>query len=153
MEIDRENRRLSLGHKQLEENPWEVFETVFSIGSVHQGTIIEVTKRNAVVSMPYGVEGICSLKNMTKEDGTSAKNDETLDFKVLEFNKNARKIMVSHTNVFKAEAVHEPKSKSAKGQSSSKAVKKINESQEKTTLGDLNVLGDLKSKLEKGEQK
>ena len=153
LEIDRENRRLSLGHKQLEENPWEVFETVFGIGTVHQGTIIEVNKRNAVVSMPYGVEGICTLKNLTKEDGSAAKIDETLDFKVLEFNKNARKIMVSHSNVFKADEESEPKSKSAKSQSSSKAVKKINESQEKTTLGDLDVLGDLKSKMEKGERK
>jgi small subunit ribosomal protein S1 len=103
--------------------------------------------------MPYGVEGICTLKNLTKEDGSAAKNDETLDFKVLEFNKNARKIMVSHSNVFKADEENEPKSKSAKSQSSSKAVKKINESQEKTTLGDLDVLGDLKSKMEKGERK
>lgn len=103
--------------------------------------------------MPYGVEGTCTIKNLMKEDGTSAKNDETLDFKILEFNKNARKIMVSHTHVFKADDAGDSKSKSAKGHTSSKAVKKINESQEKTTLGDLDVLGDLKSKLEKGENK
>ena len=152
LEIDRENRRLSLGHKQLEENPWEVFESVFKVGSVHQGTIIETTKRNAVVSLPYGVEGLCSLKNLIKEDGSTAKNEETLDFKVLDFNKNARKITVSHTHTYKAEEGGEGKKQGKDKSSSSKAVKKINESQEKTTLGDLDVLGDLKTKLEKGEK-
>jgi len=152
LEIDRENRRLSLGHKQLEENPWEVFESVFQIGSVHQGTIIELTKRMAVVSLPYGIEGTCNIKNLIKEDGSSAKTEETIDFKILEFNKNARKIVVSHTHVYKSdEKESTPRSKS-KTSSSSKAVKKINENQAKTTLGDLDVLGDLKTKLEKGEK-
>ena len=134
----------------MEENPWEVFEGVFKVGSVHQGTIIELTKKHAIVTLPYGVEGICTPKNLVKEDGSTANVDEALEFKVLEFNKNARKIVVSHTHVYKGDA--EPvgrQQKPAKGQSSSKAVKKINESQEKTTLGDLDVLGDLKSKLEK----
>ncbi len=151
LEIDRDNRRLSLGHKQLEENPWEVFEGVFTVGSVHKGTIIEVTKKHAIVSLPYGVEGICSPKNLTKEDGSTAKNEEELDFKVLEFNKNARKIVVSHLHSYKA-AEEGGAKKATKSKSSSKAVKKINESQEKTTLGDLDVLGDLKSKMEKGEK-
>lgn len=153
LEIDKENRRLSLGHKQLEENPWEVFESVFKIGSVHQGTIIEVNKKHAVVTLPYGVEGIALPKNLVKEDGSTANVEEILPFKILEFSKNARKIVVSHTNVFKDDEESESKSKSSKAKSSSKAVKKINESQEKTTLGDLNVLGDLKTKLEKGERK
>ncbi|MEQ8325279.1 MAG: 30S ribosomal protein S1 [Vicingaceae bacterium] len=152
LEIDKENRRLSLGHKQLEENPWEVFESVFGVGTVHQGTIIEVTKRNAVVSLPYGVEGLCVLKNLIKEDGSTAANEETLDFKVLDFNKNARKITVSHSHTFKSDDAPESKGKGTKDKSSSKAVKKINDSQEKTTLGDLDVLGDLKTKLEKGEK-
>ena len=153
LEIDKENRRLSLGHKQLEENPWEVFESVFKIGSVHQGTIIEVNKKHAVVTLPYGVEGIAIPKNLVKEDGSTANVEEILSFKILEFSKNARKIVVSHTNVFKDDEETESKSKTSKAKSNSKAVKKINESQEKTTLGDLNVLGDLKTKLEKGERK
>ncbi len=155
LEIDRENRRLSLGHKQLEENPWEVFESVFTVGSVHQGTIIELNKRSAVVSLPYGVEGTCNIKNLQKEDGTTAAADETLDFKITEFNKNAKRIVVSHTQIFKDnEAKDEAAKKSgakAKAKASSRAVKKINDSQEKTTLGDLDILGDLKSKMEEGE--
>ena len=151
LEIDRENRRLSLGHKQLEENPWDVFEDTFKVGSAHKGTIIELTKKHAIVSLPYGVEGIASPKNLVKEDGSTAKVEEELDFKVLEFNKNARKIVVSHLHTYKADEDGGAK-KATKGKGSSKAVKKINESQEKTTLGDLDVLGDLKSKMEKGEK-
>ena len=151
LEIDKENRRLSLGHKQLEENPWEVFETVFKVGSIHQGTIIENTKKHAIVSLPYGVEGIASPRNLVKEDGTMAKVDESLNFRILEFSKNARKIVVSHLHSYKEDEEQEARSKAAKAKASSKAVKKINESQEKTTLGDLNVLGDLKSKMEKSE--
>jgi len=149
LEIDRENRRLSLGHKQLEENPWEVFEGVFKVGSIQHGTIIELTKKHAIVTLPYGVEGIATPKNLVKQDGSTAMVDEALDFKVLEFNKNARKIVVSHMHVYKEAGEQEGRQKTSKGKSSSKAVKKINESQEKTTLGDLDVLGDLKSKLEK----
>lgn len=156
LEIDRDNRRLSLGHKQLEENPWEVFETVFVVGSVHQGTVVELKNRSAVISLPYGVEGTSSLKNLIKEDGASAKVDETLDFRIVDFNKNAKKIVVSHTQVYKEAAGAEDAKKKAaakaKAKSSSRAVKMINENQEKTTLGDLDVLGDLKSKMEEGEK-
>lgn len=152
LEIDRENRRLSLGHKQLEENPWDVFEETFEVGSVHKGTIIELTKKHAIITLPYGVEGIASPKNLVKEDGSTAKVEESLDFKVLEFNKNARKIVVSHLHTYKEDEDGAGKPKATKGKSSSKAVKKINESQEKTTLGDLDVLGDLKSKMEKNEK-
>lgn len=153
LEVDHENRRLSLGHKQLEENPWEVFEDTFVVGSVHQGTVVENKKKTYIITLPYGVEGLCHPKNLVKEDGSTAQVDETLDFKILEFNKNARKILVSHTAVYREdEQEEEKKSASNKSKGRSKAVKKINESQEKTTLGDLDVLGDLKTKLEKGEK-
>ena len=161
LEIDRDNRRLSLGHKQLEENPWDVFETVFTEGSTHEGTITEITAKGlAIVSLQYGVEGIATKKNIEKEDGSLAKVDEKLTFKVLEFNKNAKKIVLSHTQLFKeteAEEGAKPASKSkAKGgkeqqeNTTSKAVKKNNDSMEKSTLGDIDALSALKASLEKG---
>ena len=154
LEIDRDNRRLSLGYKQLEENPWDVFETVFTIGSVHNGTITEINKKGiAIVSLPYGVEGIANEKNILKEDGATAKVDEALDFKVTDFNKHTKRIMVSHTQLFKdAKGAEDEKKKTAaksKAKSDSKAVKKINENQEKTTLGDLSVLENLKAEMDK----
>jgi small subunit ribosomal protein S1 len=157
LEIDRDNRRLSLGHKQLEENPWDVFETVFTIGSVHKGTITEITKKgSAIISLPYGVEGIASDKNIVKEDGSVAKVDEALDVKIVDFSKGAKKIIVSHTQMFKEGHVADDDKKKAgvksKAKSSSKAVKKLNDSQEKTTLGDLGVLENLKSEMEKGSK-
>jgi small subunit ribosomal protein S1 len=157
LEIDRDNRRLSLGHKQLEENPWDVFETVFTVGSVHKGTITEITKKgSAIISLPYGVEGIASDKNIIKEDGSVAKVDEALDVKIVDFSKGAKKIIVSHTQTFReAQAADEDKKKAgakAKAKASSKAVKKLNDSQEKTTLGDLGVLENLKSEMEKGSK-
>ena len=95
MEIDKENRRLSLGHKQLEENPWDVFETIFTVGSIHEGTIIEVLDKGAVISLPYGVEGFATPKHLVKEDGSQAQVDEKLSFKVIEFNKEAKRIILS----------------------------------------------------------
>lgn len=151
LEIDRENRRISLGHKQLEENPWEVFETIFGEGSVHQGTIIENKDKSGIVALPYGVEGICPAKHMRKEDGNNAKVEETLDFKVIEFNKDAKKIVVSHTRMFE-EGTDRPSKSTSKGggRSSSQAVKNVNSSNEKSTLGDLDALAELKQKMEKG---
>lgn len=153
LEVDKENRRLSLGHKQLEENPWEVFETVFGEGSVHQGTITAIDGSQAIVNLPYGVEGICAKKNLKKEDGSTAKVDEVLDFTVVNFNKGAKKITVSHTHTFddSLEAVEQPKGKSAGKSPSKKAVSDLNKNQEKTTLGDLGVLGNLKADMEKEE--
>ena len=162
LEIDRENRRISLGHKQLEENPWEVFETIFGEGSVHQGTIIETKDKAGIVSLPYGVEGICPSKHLRKEDGTNAKVEETLDFKVIEFNKDSKKIVVSHTRTFE-EGEDRPSTSSASkgagvkkssgtGSATSQAVKAINQSSEKSTLGDLDALSALKDKME-GEGK
>lgn len=115
LELDQENRRISLGHKQLEENPWDVFETTFAEGTVHQGTIIEMKDKFAVVAMPYGLEAICPTKHLKKEDGSKAKVDETLDFKVIEFNKETRKIVVSHTRLFEeGEEAKPANAKSAK---------------------------------------
>jgi small subunit ribosomal protein S1 len=159
LEIDRENRRISLGHKQLEENPWDVFETIFGEGSVHQGTIIENKDKSGIVALPYGVEGICPSKHLRKEDGTNAKVEETLDFKVIEFNKEAKKIVVSHTRTFE-EGEDKPSASSAKagaakkggaGSSTSQQVKAINQNTEKSTLGDLDALSALKEKMEKGK--
>jgi small subunit ribosomal protein S1 len=156
LEIDRENRRISLGHKQLEENPWDVFETIFGEGSVHQGTIIETKDKAGVVALPYGVEGICPSKHLRKEDGSNAKVEETLDFKVIEFNKDAKKIVVSHTRTFE-EGIDEKPSKSGKkssggggggGSATSQAVKAINQGNEKSTLGDLDALSALKDRME-----
>lgn len=149
LEIDRENRRISLGHKQLEENPWDVFESTFTEGSVHQGTIIENKDKSGIVSLPYGLEGICPARHMRKEDGSNAKVDETLDFMIIEFNKDARKIVVSHTRTFEEGEDLKPKKG---GGSTSAAVKQVNQSAEKSTLGDLDALADLKAKMEGGEK-
>jgi small subunit ribosomal protein S1 len=158
LEIDRDNRRISLGHKQLEENPWDVFENVFTEGSVHQGTIIENKDKSGIVALPYGVEGICPSKHLKKEDGTNAKVEETLDFKVIEFNKEAKKIVVSHTRTFEegedrpsVTAAKGGAKKAAGGSSTSQVVKAINQNTEKSTLGDLDALSALKEKMEKGE--
>ncbi|MDO4702943.1 30S ribosomal protein S1 [Tannerella sp.] len=144
LEIDKENRRLSLGHKQLEENPWDVFETLFNVGSVHEGTIIEMLEKGAVVSLPYGVEGFATPKHLTKEDGSSAVLDEKLPFKVIEFNKDAKRIIVSHSRTF------EDEQKGSRGgeRKASKNVETVNNPvMEKTTLGDIEELAALKEKL------
>ena len=164
LEIDRENRRISLGHKQLEENPWDVFESTFEDGSIHSGTIIEMKDKSGIVSLPYGVEGICPAKHLKKEDGQNAKVEETLDFKVIEFNKELKKIVVSHTRTFEegedrpsSSAKPSAASKTAKApkkaavSSTDQAVKAVNENTEKSTLGDFDALAELKEKMEKGE--
>lgn len=152
LEIDRDNRRISLGHKQLEENPWDVFESTFSEGSIHSGTIIDMKDKSGIVSLPYGVEGICPSKHLKKEDGSNAKVEEVLDFKVIEFNKDAKKIVVSHTRTF--EEGEDKPSASAKGKKASSgntAVQAVNNASEKSTLGDIDALAELKEKMEKGE--
>ena len=150
LEIDKENRRLSLGHKQLEENPWDVFETIFTVGSVHEGTITEMLDKGAVISLPHGVEGFATPKHLQKEDGTQAKQGETLEFKVIEFNKDAKRIILSHSRIFEDEqkaAVRKAK-KASKPQAEEPAV---TSNLEKTTLGDISSLAALTAKLEKGE--
>jgi small subunit ribosomal protein S1 len=158
LEIDRENRRISLGHKQLEENPWEVFATTFVEGSKHQGTIVDNKDKSGIVALPYGLEGICPARHMRKEDGTNAKVEETLEFEVIEFNKDSRKIVVSHTQTFEEVEDKPAKGKTskaspskAKGGSTSAAVKNINQGTEKSTLGDLDALAALKEKMEGGK--
>jgi small subunit ribosomal protein S1 len=150
LEIDKENRRLSLGHKQLEENPWDVFETLFTVGSVHEGTIIELLDKGAVISLPYGVEGFATPKHLIKEDGSTAVIDEKLPFKVIEFNKEAKRIILSHSRIYEDEQKRTKDSGERKGgRSSSKAVvENINPTIEKTTLGDIEELVALKEKME-----
>jgi small subunit ribosomal protein S1 len=161
LEVDKDNRRLSLGHKQVEENPWEVFASTFTVDSVHEGTLVGRNGNNFIVSLPYGVEGAVALKHLKKEDGSKANLEEKLPFKVLEFNAEARRIVLSHTRTFEegddsAEiATAAPKRgarKSEEGAGQSLSVKSVNEKVEKSTLGDLSVLSDLKSAMEKGER-
>jgi len=155
LELDKDNRRISLGHKQIEENPWDVFETVFVEGSKHQGTIVRKEGSHAIVALPYGLEGFCMNKNLKKEDGSTAKVDDVLDFVIVEFNKNQRKISVSHTGTWKEdepgspEAAKKaaPRAKKQEG-TDSNAVKAVNAQVEKSTLGDLSVLANLKEKME-----
>jgi len=157
LEIDKDNRRLSLGYKQLEENPWETFETVFEIGSVHKGTISEVNAKGATIILPYGVEAFATKKNIMKENGSSADKDEELDFKIMEFNKNAKKIAVSHTQIHKDEEyeaqTEKRKQTKTTQRATSSAIKNMNSKQEKTTLGDLDALASLKNELTEGEKK
>ena len=150
LEFDKENRRLSLGHKQLEENPWDVFETIFTVGSVHEGTITEMLDKGAVISLSHGVEGFATPKHLQKEDGTQAKQGETLEFKVIEFNKDAKRIILSHSRIFEDEQKAEVRKakKASKPQAEEPAV---TSNLEKTTLGDISSLAALKAKLEKGE--
>ena len=157
LQVDKDNRRLSLGHKQLEENPWDVFETIFTVGSVHEGTIIEMLDKGAVVALPYGVEGFATPKHLVKEDGTQAKVDEKLNFKVIEFNKDSKRIILSHSRIFedetRAEKQAERKAKRPaapkKQQEEAAPIAAVNDSNRTATLGDLEALAALKEKLSK----
>lgn len=150
MEIDKENRRLSLGHKQLEENPWDVFETVFTVGSIHEGTIIEMLDKGAVVALPYGVEGFATPKHLVKEDGSQAQLDEKLEFKVIEFNKDAKRIILSHSRIFEdaAKAEEKAEKKATKKSSKKEEAPMIQNQAASTTLGDIDALAALKEQLE-----
>ncbi len=157
LDVDIENRRLSLGHKQLEENPWDTFETIFTLGSIHQGTIIKVTDKGSLVALPYGVEGFAPSKHLVKEDGTSLVLDETQNFKILEFSKDQKRILVSFSKIWEDQrseekAVEIEKKKKEAGVTT-QAVKKVKDSVEKSTLGDLSILSALKSELENSEAK
>ena len=157
LEIDKENRRLSLGHKQLEENPWDVFETVFTVGSVHEGTIIEMLDKGAVVALPYGVEGFATPKHLVKEDGSQAQLDEKLEFKVIEFNKDAKRIILSHSRIFedaaKAEERAEKKAAGKKPAGNKReAAPAIQNQAASTTLGDIDALAALKEQMEAGKK-
>jgi len=153
LELDKDGRKISLGHKQVEENPWDVFESVFVEGTKHQGTIVKKEGNHSIVALPYGLEGFCLNKNLKKEDGSTAKVDDVLDFIVLEFNKNQRKIAVSHTQTWKPEEITasadaKPKRGGAKKEDNNSAVKQVNSQVEKSTLGDLDALAALKEKME-----
>ncbi|MDY9919779.1 MAG: 30S ribosomal protein S1 [Proteiniphilum sp.] len=151
LDIDKENRRLSLGHKQLEENPWDVFETIFTVGSIHEGTIIEMLDKGAVVSLPYGVEGFATPKHLVKEDNSQAQLDEKLEFKVIEFNKDAKRIIVSHSRIHEDLADDSRKKGNKRtggrkegGNEAAAAIPAM----ERTTLGDIEELAALKEKLD-----
>ena len=157
LEIDKENRRLSLGHEQLEENPWDVFETVFTVGSVHEGTIIEMLDKGAVVALPYGVEGFATPKHLVKEDGSQAQLDEKLEFKVIEFNKDAKRIILSHSRIFEdaAKAEERAEKKAATKKSTGKredVAPAIQNQAASTTLGDIDALAALKEQMEAGKK-
>jgi len=149
LELDVDNRRLALGHKHLEENPWDTFETVFTIGSEHKCTITSKNDKGAVLELPYGIEGFASIKHLKKEDDTVAEVGETLDFKVLEFSKDDKRIVLSHTNTHAAEPVKAaaPKKKAAAKKEAPASAKDA----DKTTLGDLDALAGLKEQLKDGK--
>ncbi|MGQ1909753.1 30S ribosomal protein S1 [Marinifilum sp. RC60d5] len=152
LEIDKDNRRLSLGHKQLEENPWDVFETIFTTDSVHEGTIVDVFEKGAVIALPYGVEGFATPRHLVKEDGSQAKIDEKLSFKVIEFSKAAKRIILSHSRTFEdVKKAEDTAKKKEAAKSTKKGVKKVKDSLEKTTLGDISELAALKSQMESGK--
>ena len=157
LDIDKENRRLSLGHKQLEENPWDVFETIFLVDSIHEGTIVDVFDKGAVIALQYGVEGFATPRHLVKEDGSQAKVEEKLEFKVIEFNKGAKRIILSHSRIFEDEKRGEQqaakKEQVKEAASTKKNVKKIKDNLEKTTLGDISELAALKDQMEAKEKK
>nr|WP_091655041.1 MULTISPECIES: 30S ribosomal protein S1 [Algoriphagus] len=148
LELDVENRRLALGHKQLEENPWDTFETVFPVGSVHKCTVVSKNDKGAVLELPYGLEGFATSKNLEKEDGSQVEVGESLDFKVTEFSKDDKRIVMSHTAMFREEA--KPAKKAASSKKKEDAADKT--PAEKSTLGDLDALAELKEKMEGGKK-
>jgi len=160
LEIDKENRKLSLGHKQLEEDPWEVFATVFDPTQTHKGTIVDLNDKGAMVALAYGIEAFAPMKHLKKQDNSKAKVEESMDFSILEFSKDDKKILVSHTRTWdetmQAEAAEKGSAKKPAGKApstgSSKAIKSLNSQTEKTTLGDLGVLADLKKEMESGDK-
>jgi len=155
LELDEENRKLSLGHKQLEENPWDTFETIFTVDSVHEGTVLKVTDKGDIVALPYGVEGFCPSKHSIKEDGKALVAEEAAEFKIIEFNKEAKRIVISHSRIWedeRAEArIEEFNNRKKEAKAASNAVKKVKDSVEKSTLGDLDVLAQLKEQMEDEE--
>ena len=157
LEIDRENRRLSLGHKQLDENPWDTFESIFTEGSEHKGTILEVAEKGCTVSLPYGVEGFAPNKHIKKEDKTTVKVEEELEFRIIEFNKDQKRIIVSHTDIWKEEERaridSETDAKHKEQKQTTKIVSKLNKSKDVSTLGELDGLAQLKAKMEAENRK
>ena len=154
LDIDKDNRRLSLGHKQLEENPWDVFETIFTVDSVHEGTVIDLFDKGAVISLPYGVEGFATPRHLVKEDGSNVKMDEKLDFKVIEFSKSAKRIILSHSRVYEdVKKSEETAKKKATAKTTQKGMKTLKDNVEKTTLGDISELAALRTQMEEKEKR
>ena len=152
LEIDKENRRLSLGHKQLEENPWDVFETIFSVDSIHQGKIIEMLDKGAVIQLEHGVEGFTTPKHLVKEDGTQAQLGEPLDFKVIEFNKDSKRIILSHSRIYEdAQRAAKRAEKASAPRRQKTEAPAVQNQAASTTLGDIDALAALKAKMENGE--
>ena len=153
LDIDKDNRRLSLGHKQLEENPWDVFETIFTVDSVHEGTVIDLFDKGAVIALPYGVEGFATPRHLVKEDGSNVKMDEKLEFKVIEFSKSAKRIILSHSRVYEdVKKSEETAKKKATAKTTSKGMKTLKDNVEKTTLGDISELAALRTQMEEKEK-
>ena len=150
LDIDKDNRRLSLGHKQLEDNPWNQFEATYTVGSVHEGKIVELLEKGAVVSLEKGVEGFATPKHLVKEDGTQATLGEELPFKVIEFNKDSKRIILSHSRTFE-DAQRDEKRAAKKPRAKKEDVVKIDNQPAATTLGDIDVLAQLKAQMERGE--
>ncbi len=152
LEIDRDNRRLSLGHKQIDENPWDTFESIFTLGSEHEGVVTEINDRGVILTLPYGVEGFAPKKHIKKEDKTDVKADESVTVRVIEFNKDAKRILVSHTDIWKeaerAQNAGKDAANKRRASNTSKYVNKLNKSSERSTLGDLDILASLKAKME-----
>lgn len=156
LEIDSDNKKLVLGHKQLEEDPWDTFSSIFAVNSIHEATIIKREDKGAVVQLPYGIEAFAPTRHIKKENGTLAEVDEKLEFKILEFDRDDKRIIVSHTRILEDQKLEEKRGKEADGEKqaskASKAVKDVNSKVEKSTLGDLDVLSELKAKMQKGEK-
>ena len=151
LDIDKENRRLSLGHKQLEDNPWDVFEAKYTVGSIHEGKIVELMEKGAVVKLDEDIEGFATPKHLVKEDGSQATQGEELPFKVIEFNKDSKRIILSHSRTFE-DPKREEKAAAKKARAPKKDdAPKIENVAASTTLGDIDVLAELKAKMEKGE--
>ena len=157
LEVDSDNRRLSLGHKQLEENPWDTFETIFTLNSLHEGTVIGINDKGATIQLQYGVEAFAPSRHIKKEDNTPMKEDEVFQFEVIEFSKDSKRIIVSHTNIWKgaerAKNDQDDKGREKARKNTSKNVKKLNQNAEKTTLGELDALTELRAQFEKAENK
>ena len=151
LDIDKENRRLSLGHKQLEDNPWDVFEEQYTVGSIHEGKIIELLEKGAVISLGENVEGFATPKHLQKEDGSQAQAGEVLPFKVIEFNKDSKRIILSHSRTFEDPQREEKKAAAKKTRAPKADAPKIENVAASTTLGDIDVLAQLKAQMEKGE--
>ncbi len=156
LNIDTDDRKLTLGHKQIEEDPWDTFESIFPEGSVHEGTVLRKEDAGAIVQLPYGLEGFAPNKHLKKEDGKNVEADETIEFKVIEFDRKDKRIILSHARLHEEAKYEEKKAgekaKAADKDKTSKAVKAANSKVEKTTLGDLDVLSQLKEQMQQNEQ-